>query len=137
MKQTHFANLWWNRQDNDIIEALIAKRFSDCMRGLRRHHGFTQEQMAERCHLSRGTIACIENGTRKPSVKSLSMVCSSMGTFEFQPWLSPACLDALIRIADKIRLYQSAGLVSDPGRIDPELFRALVAMQSPLHERIR
>lgn len=46
---------------------------------LRREHGFTQQQLAQRAGIKRATISQIESGSANPSMQTLLCLCDAFG----------------------------------------------------------
>lgn len=61
-----------NLSQNDIS---IAKR----IRRLRKQKGLTQEQLAEKTHVSTTHIGLVETGKRRASLKTLQRIASALG----------------------------------------------------------
>lgn len=60
----------------EIRITLNDKRFARRLRKVRRLAGFTQEELAEKAHLSTTFIGLLETGQRKPSLKTLQKIAS-------------------------------------------------------------
>lgn len=48
------------------------------IRLIRKKLGLTQQQMADKCQLSQTALSQIENGLKRPSLKTLKKVCTSL-----------------------------------------------------------
>jgi len=54
-------------------------RFAKRLKKARRSVGLTQEQLADKTNLSTTFIGLLETGRRKPSLKSLQKIASTLG----------------------------------------------------------
>jgi transcriptional regulator with XRE-family HTH domain len=45
---------------------------------IRKKMGLTQQEMAEKCHLSQTSLSQIENGLKRPSLKTIKKICTSL-----------------------------------------------------------
>jgi XRE family transcriptional regulator, regulator of sulfur utilization len=48
------------------------------IRLIRKKMGLTQQEMADKCHLSQTALSQIENGLKRPSLKTLKKICTSL-----------------------------------------------------------
>lgn len=53
--------------------------FAERLSALRKSHGLTQQALADRLELSRGTIGMYESGLRDPDTKTLSRLADILG----------------------------------------------------------
>lgn len=49
--------------------------FAENLKNARKTSGMTQEQLAEKLHIDRSSVAKYESGTSLPSIKSLPEIC--------------------------------------------------------------
>lgn len=99
-----------------------AQAFAAALKALRRRHGLTQDQLADRADLDRSHISQLERGLRAPSLDTLLRVASGLGisfvmlALAIQEALDPAArpnsLD-LVRTPDLRHLPPKPG---KPGR---------------------
>ncbi len=54
--------------------------FGERLKGLRTSSGMTQQDLAKRLGVSASTIGMYEQGRREPDNKTLSLICSQLGT---------------------------------------------------------
>lgn len=48
------------------------------IRLIRKKLGLTQQEMADKCHLSQTALSQIENGLKRPSLKTLKKICTTL-----------------------------------------------------------
>lgn len=63
----------------------LIRTLSDNLRRRRQHHGFSQEELADRCGLHRTYIGSVERGERNVTLGSLEVIANALGVSV--PWL--------------------------------------------------
>lgn len=53
-------------------------KFAEMLKAARKKQGLTQVELAKRCHVSQGTVANWEAGTRTPDVETISMIATEL-----------------------------------------------------------
>lgn len=53
---------------------------SEQLRHLRKSHGFTLEEMAKRCGLSKGYLSRVENGQQTPAVSTIQVLAAALNS---------------------------------------------------------
>lgn len=51
-------------------------KFSEMLKSARKQNGLTQVELAKKCHVSQGTVANWEAGTRTPDMETISMIAT-------------------------------------------------------------
>ncbi|MFD7921506.1 helix-turn-helix domain-containing protein [Streptomyces sp. NPDC059740] len=63
-------------QDGDGVDSLVRKR----IRALRAAHGWSLDDLADRCHLSPSTLSRIETGQRRIALDQLTAIARALST---------------------------------------------------------
>lgn len=56
------------------------KRFGEKLRGKRKEHGMTYQELADKCHINHGYIRQLESGKKLPSMQLLFTICDVLET---------------------------------------------------------
>lgn len=56
------------------------KRFGEKLKGKRKEHGMTYQELADKCHINHGYIRQLESGKKLPSMQLLFTMCDVLET---------------------------------------------------------
>jgi transcriptional regulator with XRE-family HTH domain len=91
----------------------LAKLLGEDVRGLRKAHGMTLEELAAKVHLSVGFLSQMENGKKKPSIGALQRISEALNVptgsfFRNTSADDPKELGVVVRRENRRRLFYSA-----------------------------
>ncbi len=66
--------------NKDLLKGLIALDIGKALRALRLQRGLTQEELADRCELSKGFISQVERNLASPSIATLMDMLECLGS---------------------------------------------------------
>ncbi|HSK69751.1 MAG TPA: helix-turn-helix domain-containing protein, partial [Candidatus Limnocylindria bacterium] len=79
------------------------------LRGLRLARNLTQEELADRCELSKGFISQVENNLTSPSIATLTDMLESLGSSLRQFFGEPAAEKVVFRREDMFEKLDGEG----------------------------